>query len=95
MLTEKVSRSRAATRTGSGKTGRRPGLQPKPEPQLRNLRVSAHSVNRYRSGTDTLRTRSGYRRRFPAALVLVYAIFTACVVALIGLFCAGLWLVAP
>lgn len=35
-----------------------------------------------------------YRRRFPAAVVLVYAA-AAAVVALIGLFCAGLWLVAP
>jgi len=67
----------------------------KERPSARNLRDSAHPVKRSRSSTDTLRTRDGYRRRFPAALVLVYAIFTACVVALIGLFCAGLWLVAP
>jgi len=92
VLAKRARRPRAATRAGA-----KPliGNQPKPEPQLRNLRVSAHSVNRYRSSPDTLRTRDGYRRRFPAALVLVYAIFTACVVALIGLFCAGLWLVAP
>ena len=92
MLAKRARRPRAATRAGAEPLI---GNQPKPEAYPRNLSVSAYSVKRSRSSTDTLRTRSGYRRRFPAALVLVYAIFTACVVALIGLFCAGLWLVAP
>lgn len=64
-------------------------------PQLCNLSVAAHAVKRSRRAPDTFRTHSGYRRRFPAAVVLVYAAAAAAVVALIGLFCAGLWLVAP
>lgn len=97
MLTERVGSPRAATRTSPFGAGHQQGNQAKPESQPRNLSVAAHAVKRYRCATDARRAHSRWsrRRRFPLAEIVVYVAFTACVVGLIGLACAALWLVAP